>query len=108
MSEPPAGIPEADWLSWPPDARQFRAQLTALASELVAAAREMRRRRWLQIALVHMAGEDPGGQAWLVIDRAYRLRLRVFIPSQPLHQRMGLWSPVNLSLVTARSDTTLP
>jgi transposase len=45
MSTPPAGIPEADWLSWPPEARQFilvqqqeieqlRSQLTALASEL--------------------------------------------------------------------------
>ena len=45
MSSPPAGIPEADWLSWPPVARQFilaqqqendeiRGQLTALASEL--------------------------------------------------------------------------
>ena len=45
MSSPPAGIPEADWLSWPPVARQFilaqqqendelRSQLTALASEL--------------------------------------------------------------------------
>jgi hypothetical protein len=45
MNPPPAGIPEADWLSWPPEARQFilvqqqeieqrRSQLTALASEL--------------------------------------------------------------------------
>ena len=45
MSTPPARIPEADWLSWPPEARQFilvqpqeieqlRSQLTALASEL--------------------------------------------------------------------------
>jgi hypothetical protein len=45
MSPPPAGIPEADWLSWQPEARQFilvqqqeieqrRSQLTALASEL--------------------------------------------------------------------------
>jgi transposase len=45
MSTPPDGIPEADWLSWPPEARQFilfqrqeieqlRSQLTALASEL--------------------------------------------------------------------------
>ena len=45
MSAAPAGIPEATWLSWPPDARQFilaqqqeieqlRAQLTALATEL--------------------------------------------------------------------------
>jgi len=45
MSSPPAGIPEADWLSWPPEARQFilvqqheieqlRSQLTALATEL--------------------------------------------------------------------------
>jgi len=45
MCSPPAGIPEADWLSWPPVARQFilaqqqendelRSQLTALATEL--------------------------------------------------------------------------
>ena len=45
MSAPPAGIPEADWLSWPPEASQFilaqqqeiellRGQLTALESEL--------------------------------------------------------------------------
>ena len=45
MSTPPAGIPEADWLSWPPEARAFvlaqqqendelRSQLTALATEL--------------------------------------------------------------------------
>jgi transposase len=45
MSTPPAGIPEAAWLSWPPEARQFilaqqqeiellRGQLTALANEL--------------------------------------------------------------------------
>jgi len=45
MSTPPAGIPEVDWLSWPPEARQFilvqqqeieqlRSQLTALATEL--------------------------------------------------------------------------
>jgi hypothetical protein len=45
MSTPPAGIPEADWLTWPPEARAFilaqqqeieqlRSQLTALASEL--------------------------------------------------------------------------
>ncbi|QPN70351.1 hypothetical protein [Synechococcus sp. CBW1108] len=47
MSTPPAGIPEADWLSWPPVARQCilvqqqendepRSQLTALASELAS------------------------------------------------------------------------
>jgi len=52
MSTPPAGIPEVDWLSWPPEARQFtlaqqqelqalrqendelRRHLTALATEL--------------------------------------------------------------------------
>jgi hypothetical protein len=45
MSPPPARIPEADWLSFPPEARQFildqqqeivqlRSQPTALASEL--------------------------------------------------------------------------
>ncbi len=45
MCSPPAGIPEADWLSWPPEARAFilaqqqdieqlRSQLTALATEL--------------------------------------------------------------------------
>jgi transposase len=47
MSTPPAGITEADWLSWPPEARQFilvqqqeieqlRRQLTALATELAS------------------------------------------------------------------------
>ncbi|MFM9103681.1 MAG: IS66 family transposase, partial [Cyanobium sp.] len=47
MSTPPAGIPEADWLSWPADARSFivaqqqeieqlRSQLTALAAELAS------------------------------------------------------------------------
>ena len=47
MSTPPAGIPEADWLSWPPEARQFilaqqqeieqlRSKLTALATELAS------------------------------------------------------------------------
>ena len=47
MSTPPAEIPEADWLSWPPEARQFilaqqqeieqlRSQLTALATELAS------------------------------------------------------------------------
>jgi len=45
MSSPPAGIPDADWLLWPPEARAFilaqqqeieqlRDQLTALATEL--------------------------------------------------------------------------
>jgi transposase len=45
MSSPPAGIPDADWLLWPPEARAFilaqqqeieqlRSQLTALATEL--------------------------------------------------------------------------
>ena len=45
MTTPPAGVPEADWLSWPPEARQFildqqqekdelRSKLTALASGL--------------------------------------------------------------------------
>ena len=54
MSSAPAGISEADWLSWPPEARQFiqaqqqeiealrqandelRSQLTALATELAS------------------------------------------------------------------------
>jgi transposase len=47
MSTPSAGIPEADWLSWPPEARQFilaqqqeieqlRSKLTALATELAS------------------------------------------------------------------------
>ena len=54
MSSAPAGIPEAVWLSWPPEARQFilvqqqeiqalrqssdelRSQLTALATELAS------------------------------------------------------------------------
>jgi transposase len=54
MSAPPAGIPEADWLSWPANAREFildqqgelraqkeeieqlRGQLTALATELAS------------------------------------------------------------------------
>jgi len=47
ISTPPAAIPEADWLSWPPEARQFiffqqqqidqlRNQLTALATELAS------------------------------------------------------------------------
>ena len=45
MSSPPAGIPDADWLLWPPEARAFilaqqqeieqlRSQLAALATEL--------------------------------------------------------------------------
>lgn len=45
MSTPPAGIPDADWLLWPPEAREFilaqqqeieqlRSQLAALAIEL--------------------------------------------------------------------------
>ena len=47
MNTPPAGIPEADWLSWPADARSFivaqkeeierlRSQLTTLAAELAS------------------------------------------------------------------------
>ena len=47
MSAPPAGIPEAEWMRWPPEARQFilaqqqeieqlRLQLTALATELAS------------------------------------------------------------------------
>jgi len=47
MVAPPAGIPEADWMRWPPEARQFilaqqqendelRVQLTALATELAS------------------------------------------------------------------------
>jgi transposase len=47
MSTPPAGIPDADWLLWPPEARQFilaqqqeieqlRSQLAALATELAS------------------------------------------------------------------------
>ena len=47
MTTPPAGISEADWLSWPAGARTFilsqqeeieqlRAQLTALATELAS------------------------------------------------------------------------
>ena len=47
MSTPPAGIPDADWLLWPPEARQFilaqqqeieqlRSQLGALATELAS------------------------------------------------------------------------
>ena len=47
MSTTPAGITEADWLLWPPEARAFilaqqqenadlRSQLTALASELAS------------------------------------------------------------------------
>ena len=47
MNTPPSGIPEADWLSWPSEARQFilaqqqeieqlRNQLTALATELAS------------------------------------------------------------------------
>ena len=47
MSSAPAGISEADWLTWPPEARQFilaqqqeieelRVQLTALVTELAS------------------------------------------------------------------------
>jgi hypothetical protein len=47
MGAPPAGISNADWLSWPANAREFilaqqeemeqlRVQLTALASELAS------------------------------------------------------------------------
>jgi transposase len=54
MSTPPARIPEADWLSWPPEARQFilaqqqeiehlRSQLTALATELASLREQMGR-----------------------------------------------------------------
>jgi septal ring factor EnvC (AmiA/AmiB activator) len=64
MSTPAAGIPEADWLSWLPEARQFtlaqqkeiqalrqendelRRQLTALATELAQLRERIGRSSW--------------------------------------------------------------